>query len=388
VIDRNELNYLIDYLLDEHEVLRETQTNPDRFNKKKDMFRLLCNCRIPAPIDPEFLKRYDKFMDNLINEKEIINVEDIKTIKELYPKSIYENSDKIAILKADITSIKIDAIVNSATHTMEGCFIPLHKNCVDNAIHFYAGIQLKNECVRYMDELERAYIPFGKGIVTDAFHLPCKKIIHMVVPESNGFPKEEEYEFLIETYKKALRKLIKRELRTIAFCSLGTGFYKFPKKETLTRVLKMVDEFLKENGEKIDKVVLVEYTPENFKVLEDIVLKNCEQNKEEKKIMPRTAKIASKTEKARLEKLDLENKEKAKEKQEGRTIISEMVNRLNGENNEFVNQDYIRKVDRPKYEKIIYTLLPEEEIEYDDYSFLEEIKNKRRRKKKIDLHKK
>ena len=55
-----------------------------------------------------------------------------------------------------------------------------------------------------------------------------------------------------------------------------------------------------------------------------------------------------------------------------------------GENNEFVNQDYIRKVDRPKYEKIIYTLLPEEEIIYDDISFLEEIK-KNRRKKKSDL---
>ena len=63
-----------------------------------------------------------------------------------------------------------------------------------------------------------------------------------------------------------------------------------------------------------------------------------------------------------------------------------MTKRLEGENNEFVNQDYIRKVDRPKYEKIIYTLLPEEEIIYDDYSFLEEIR-KNRRKKKPNLHK-
>lgn len=385
MINKEELNYLIDYLLEENEVLKEVCTNPDRLNRKKDMFRILCSSRLPAPIDPEFLKRYDKFMDELVSDKEIIDVENIKTISELYPKNKYKNANKIAILKGDITALKIDAIVNSATHRMEGCYVPLHKNCVDNAVHFYAGIELKNECVRYIDELGKNFIGYGKGMVTDSFHLPCKKIIHMVVRECNGFPKEEEYEFLINTYEKALRKLVKRELKTIAFCSLGTGLYRFPKKETLTRVLKMIDGFLDEKGENIEKVVLVEYTLENFKILEDIILEN---DKSISKVMPKTSKIASKSEKERLLQLDIENKQKEKNTESGRTIISEMVNRLNGENNKFVNQDYIRKVDRPKYEKIVYTLLPEEEIEYDDTSFLEEMKNKRKRKRKTDLHNK
>lgn len=386
MINREELDYLIDYLLTENEVYKDVLKNPDRFNRKKDMFRTLCNFRLPKEIDPEFLVRYDKFMDELIAEKDIIDVQNIKTLKELYPRNKYKNADKIAILKADITSIKIDAIVNSANPKMEGCYIPLHKDCVNNSIHFYAGIELKNECKRYLGELGKNFIVKGKGIVTDAFHLPCKKIIHMVVNESNGFPKEEDYAFLINTYKKALRKLVRKNLRTIAYCSLGTGAYKFPKKETLTRVLKMVDEFLDENRENIDKVVLVEYTLENFKILENIVLENENILKNEKNIMPKTSKITSKTEKEKLLKLDLENKLKTKENRVGRNIIEEMTKRLEGENNEFVNQDYIRKVDRPKYEKIIYTLLPEEEIIYDDYSFLEEIR-KNRRKKKPNLHK-
>lgn len=376
----DELNYLIDYMIAENESINII--NPHRYNRKRDLFRILCGIRFPKPIDEEFLKRYDKYLDSLINEKNIIDVKEIKTLKEQYQNVSFRNADKIAIFKGDITSIKIDAILNSANRRMQGCYVPLHKGCVDNAIHFFAGIELKNACVETLKNRNLPFIATGKGMITDSFHLPCDKIIHMVAPICNGFPKESEYNLLMQTYRRALKRLVRNDLKSIALCAMGTGKSKFPKKETFKRALDEIDVFLDENRENIEKIVFVVYTLEEYKLLEEIILKDNAYDKtampKKYSTIPKTSKIMPKKDKEKLK--ELEENKKDEKTENGRLIINEMVERLSGENNIFVNQDYIRKPDRPKYEKIIYTLLPEEEIIYDDDSFLEEMKKARRRK--------
>ena len=94
--------------------------------------------------------------------------------------------EKLSIWKGDITRISADAIVNAANSQMLGCFIPMH-NCIDNCIHTYAGVQLRRECSRNMNSLRLRFgddyeQPTSVPMLTDAYNLPAKKVIHIVGP--------------------------------------------------------------------------------------------------------------------------------------------------------------------------------------------------------------
>ena len=83
---------------------------------------------------------------------------------EIKRKGIIDSSNfkkSMNIWRGDITQLKVDAIVNAANNQMEGCFIPGH-NCIDNAIHTFAGVQLRNECHQIMSK-QRYLEPTGKA---------------------------------------------------------------------------------------------------------------------------------------------------------------------------------------------------------------------------------
>ena len=77
-----------------------------------------------------------------------------------------------------------DAIVNAANDGMTGCWAPLHY-CIDNAIHTFAGIQLRLECARIMAEQGHPE-PTGQAKVTPAYNLPARHVVHTVGPIANG----------------------------------------------------------------------------------------------------------------------------------------------------------------------------------------------------------
>ncbi len=80
--------------------------------------------------------------------------------------------------QGDITTLKCDAIVNAANSGMTGCYIPNHR-CIDNAIHTYAGVQLRRYCAEMMERQGHPE-PTGQAKLTPAFDLPCKYILHTV----------------------------------------------------------------------------------------------------------------------------------------------------------------------------------------------------------------
>ena len=88
--------------------------------------------------------------------------------------------DGLSIWQGDITRLSVDAIVNAANSQMLGCFVPMH-TCIDNCIHTYAGIQLRNACADIM-EMQGHEEPTGQAKITPAFNLPCKYILHTVGP--------------------------------------------------------------------------------------------------------------------------------------------------------------------------------------------------------------
>lgn len=169
------LEFLIDYLLKESKEIKLKNVLKTS-EEKANLWRALCNMREAKSISTEYLKVQNKYLQERLEEMQLTNVANIKSIKETYLKSNLENADKICLWQGDITKLKIDSIVNAANSQGLGCFQPLH-NCIDNQIQTFAGIQMRLECDAYMKTIDYN-LPTGKAFMTNGYNLPAKYVIH------------------------------------------------------------------------------------------------------------------------------------------------------------------------------------------------------------------
>lgn len=158
---------LLDYFLTENERY-ENIKRPENYTDKRLLLRKIINLREPYFISEDILKLEDKLLQLELKEKLLTNV------KDLVP---YKN--QICIWFGDITTLKIDAIVNAGNSTLLGCFIPNH-SCIDNAIHSNSGIRLRLACHKLM---QGKHENVGKAKITKAYNLPSHYIIHTVGPQ-------------------------------------------------------------------------------------------------------------------------------------------------------------------------------------------------------------
>jgi len=152
-------------------------------------------------------------------------------------------SDRIEILQADITTLKVDAIVNAANTALLG------GGGVDGAIHRAAGPRLLEECRTL------GGCPTGEAKITKGYNLPAKWVIHTVGPVWHGGDRGEP-ELLANCYRNSLTLAAEQGIRTVAFPSISTGVYRFPIGKACRIALGATKRFL-ENDDTIDKVTFV-----------------------------------------------------------------------------------------------------------------------------------
>lgn len=136
----------------------------------------------------------------------------------------------IEVIEADITTLKVDAIVNAANSTLLG------GGGVDGAIHRTAGPELKKHCATL------GGCPTGEARITPGFHLPARYVIHTVGPVYHG-GKSGESTLLANCYRNSLELALKNGVRTIAFPSISTGAYGYPKEEATRIAIQVMREY-------------------------------------------------------------------------------------------------------------------------------------------------
>ncbi len=250
------LDYLISRLLKERENY-DSISVPKSIEEKRILLRSLFNIRPPVEIDEEFLKIQDEYLKERNQERGIVSLKDLLQVKE----SIY-------LFKGDITTLKVDAIVNAANSELLGCFIPCH-HCIDNAIHTYAGVQLRLECHSLMSKQGHPE-EIGKAKITKAYNLPSSYVIHTVGPFIYQKVTDEDREALRNCYLSCLNLALEHTLKSIAFCSISTGEFHFPKKEAAIIAVKTVTDFLKDHPNSI-KVIFDVFTKEDKEIYEELL---------------------------------------------------------------------------------------------------------------------
>lgn len=160
------------------------------------------------------------------------------------------NVNNIKIIVGDITTLEVDAIVNAANKTLLG------GGGVDGAIHKAAGKGLLEEC-RTLGGCET-----GQSKMTNAYNLPCKKVIHTVGPVWYG-GNHNERELLASCYDTAMKLAEDNHLRSIAFSCISTGVYGFPKAEAAQIAIQVLTKHIKEGFD--GEVIVCCFTDEDTK---------------------------------------------------------------------------------------------------------------------------
>lgn len=225
--------YLIQELLKENTQYRDMEI-PANAEEQKMLLRGLMNVRMPHSVNKEILQVQDAYLQEENKRKGIVEVE---TLEEIWPG--------IVLWQGDITKLACDAIVNAANSGMTGCYVPNHR-CIDNCIHTFAGMQLREECAQII-ERQGCEEPTGQAKITKAYNLPCKYILHTVGPIIYGTFTERDCTLLKSCYTSCLRLAAEKGLESVAFCCISTGEFHFPHKKAAEIAVSTVKEFLKEN---------------------------------------------------------------------------------------------------------------------------------------------
>ncbi len=224
--------YLIRALLAEESRYQDISI-PAEEREQKDLLRSLMNVRMPKALSQKFLEIQDDYLKTECDLRGIVDSDSLPAIP---------SNPNIVLWQGDITTLKVDAIVNAANSALLGCFRPLH-SCIDNIVHSRSGIQLRLLCYDMMSKQGHEE-PMGQAKITPAFNLPSKYILHTVGPIISGAVRKQDCEALASCYHSCLELAVKNNCQSIAFCCISTGEFHFPNEKAAEIAVQTVTSFL------------------------------------------------------------------------------------------------------------------------------------------------
>ena len=244
-------NQRLDYLVEEFKTdsvqYKDLETPKDTEGKRR-ILRSLMNIRMPKAFSYDVLAVQNEYLTGRAEEKGIVRLSDIPEIR-----------DGLSVWQGDITRLAVDAIVNAANSQMLGCFVPMH-TCIDNCIHTFAGIQLRAECNRQMNQLRAKYgpdyeQPTAVPMLTDGYNLPAKKVIHIVGPIVGARLTKALEQDLADCYKNTLDLCLENGIKSVAFCCISTGVFRFPNKRAAEIAVQTVTGWLTKYPDAMERVI-------------------------------------------------------------------------------------------------------------------------------------
>lgn len=164
----------------------------------------------------------------------------------------------LRLIRGDISDQDVDAIVNAANPTLMG------GGGVDGAIHRRGGSAIIEECKRIRRERYPDGMPTGEAVMTTGGMLPARFVIHTVGPIWRG-GNNREAELLTHAYRRSLECAAEKGVRTVAFPSISTGAYGYPKRDAAHVALSAVIDFLRANPA-FNEVRFVLFTDDDLRV--------------------------------------------------------------------------------------------------------------------------
>lgn len=226
--------FLVDALLDERPEYRGARV-PAGGEEQRLLLRALMNVRTARKCSPEFLRVQDEYLRAELEAKGITDIGSLMPVR----RGLY-------IWRGDITTLRCDAIVNAANSGMTGCYIPNHR-CIDNCIHSYAGVELREYCAELMRRQGHEE-PTGGAKITPAYNLPCRYVLHTVGPIISGRVTKQDEELLASCYRSCLELAAENGLESVAFCCISTGEFHFPNERAAEIAVKTAEEFMQKES--------------------------------------------------------------------------------------------------------------------------------------------
>lgn len=258
-MDQNERRiWLIKELLKEDQEYKGIVI-PDSVQEQKDLLRSLMNVRMPKVISSQFLSVQDAYLQQENQEAGITDVNDLSPL---------QIDQRLYLWQGDMSSLKIEAVVNPANSALLGCFRPMH-NCLDNILHSKAGIQMRLACDRLMKEQGHEE-ETGRAKITSAYNLPSQYVIHTVGPIVQGRLTKRHEELLASCYRSCLQLAQEKGIKEIAFCCISTGVFMFPPQRAAEIAVKTVTDYLREHDH-FEKIVFNVYLDSDRRIYQKLL---------------------------------------------------------------------------------------------------------------------
>ena len=272
--DHDKADLLLDLLKADSAEYKKIRTAGCSLADRKNAIRSFMNIRMPGPAPQELLRAQDDYLQEELAEKGIVSLNDIATVSEQCA-ALAAWEDHISLWQGDITRLAVGAVVNAANSRMLGCFIPCHR-CIDNAIHSAAGIQLRMECDRIMHDRKMRFgeayeEPVGTAVLTAGYNLPCDYVIHTVGPIVTGGLHEGLRQDLRRCYESVLQCCVEHEIRSVAFCCISTGEFRFPADEAAQIAVRTVRDFLCAHEGALERIIFNVFKDSDLEIYRQIL---------------------------------------------------------------------------------------------------------------------